>query len=269
MIIVNEQGYLNADICCGETPVFKQSRIVSESPDNMIFCERGVTLNNSTITFVGSGNLVYLSSNYHTYNLDLRIYRDSVFFMDENNYMNGNLNILCQEHQNVLIGKEGVFSYGIHFMTADAHLIYDIKNDKRINESKSICIGDHVWLGSFASIFKGTIIGSGSIIGGTATVTGKTVPSNTIWAGNPAKKIKDSVFWQKNCPNLYDVKQTDLSMSSQKKEGIFCKDDYTLDFNEVDERLINCRDDVKSKLEIITSIRENNRKNRFFVELFE
>jgi acetyltransferase-like isoleucine patch superfamily enzyme len=50
-------------------------------------------------------------------------------------------------------------------------------------------IGDNVSIGSNATILGGITIGKGSIIGAGSVVT-KDVPSNEIWAGNPAKKLR-------------------------------------------------------------------------------
>lgn len=67
----------------------------------------------------------------------------------------------------------------------------------RINNSKSIYIGDHVWIGQNALILKNTQIGSGSIIGAMSLVSHKKVASNCVYAGNPAQKIKENIFLQK------------------------------------------------------------------------
>lgn len=266
MIAVNKTDYEKMEFCVGKAPAMENSKIISESNNNMIFCEEGVVLKDSTITFVGDGNLVYLSSNHHYYSLNLRIYKNSCFFMDENNYMNGQLSVLVQEHQNVLIGKDGAFSYGIHIMTSDAHLIYSIDTMCRINESNSICIGDHVWVGQYASIFKGTVIGSGSIIGGTSTITGKRCPSNTIWVGNPAKQIKENVFWDKSCPNLYELSETKAVAFYHKEPLFFYYDERRiLDFNSIDKRLIACEDNIIKRVDIIDSVRGETGKNRFFI----
>ena len=44
--------------------------------------------------------------------------------------------------------------------TADPHIIYDIHR-KRINPSKSVFIGDHVWCGQNVLLLKGCRVGSG------------------------------------------------------------------------------------------------------------
>ncbi|MFN4145126.1 MAG: gamma carbonic anhydrase family protein [Runella sp.] len=53
-------------------------------------------------------------------------------------------------------------------------------------------IEDKVLVGMGAIIMDGAHIGSGSIIAAGAVVTqGKVVPPGTVWAGNPAKYLKD------------------------------------------------------------------------------
>jgi acetyltransferase-like isoleucine patch superfamily enzyme len=57
-------------------------------------------------------------------------------------------------------------------------------------ETPETIIGDDVWIGFGALIMQGVSIGNGSIIGAMAVVT-KDVPPYEVWAGVPARKIKD------------------------------------------------------------------------------
>lgn len=57
-------------------------------------------------------------------------------------------------------------------------------------KTKEVIIRDNVFIGAHSIILKGSIIGQNSIIGAGSVVSG-TIPSNEIWAGNPAKYIKD------------------------------------------------------------------------------
>ena len=63
-----------------------------------------------------------------------------------------------------------------------------IKNQK--NTPSPIHIGKDVWIGCGAIILGNVCIGDGAVIGAGSVVT-KDIPPYEVWAGNPAKKIKD------------------------------------------------------------------------------
>jgi hypothetical protein len=141
-------------------------------------------------------------------------------------------------------------------------LIYDNETGMRINQSKSIYIGDHVWIGADTYILKGTQIFSGSIIGARSTVT-KQYYSNTINVGSPAKQIKDNVFWDGECPK-------DNGNNNMKYSCCHTNDfKYTYNQNEflspkaIEEKL-DSLNTAQEKLEFIyDAIYCNKNKNRF------
>lgn len=63
---------------------------------------------------------------------------------------------------------------------------YEMKAPEKL---KTI-LGNDVWIGANAVILPGIKIGDGAVIGAGSVVT-KNVPEYEIWAGNPAKKIKN------------------------------------------------------------------------------
>lgn len=67
---------------------------------------------------------------------------------------------------------------------------------KRINPSKDVNIGDHVWIGNKTIILKGSEIADDSIVGSGAVVSGKYTDNNVVIAGNPAKIIKRDITWK-------------------------------------------------------------------------
>ena len=83
------------------------------------------------------------------------------------------------------IGRDVVIrSYDGHTIVEDGYLI-----------SKPTHIGEHVWIGQGASVLKGVTIGDGAIVAANAVVT-KDVPAHSAVGGNPAKVIKENVYWK-------------------------------------------------------------------------
>lgn len=98
-------------------------------------------------------------------------------------YGHGNLTI----GNNVLIAGHTVIIPANHNF-ADLTIPINVQGETR----KGIIIEDDVWIGAGCRILDGVIIGKGAIIAAGAVVN-KDVPSNTIFAGVPAKKIKNRV----------------------------------------------------------------------------
>ena len=55
----------------------------------------------------------------------------------------------------IIIGKDCMFSRGIHVSTTDSHSIISIETGQRTNPAKNIEIRDHVWLGYNVNVNKG------------------------------------------------------------------------------------------------------------------
>lgn len=88
--------------------------------------------------------------------------------------------------KNCLISSNCGISSINHIQNATNRRLYDDDNSPY---SKSVFIGDNVWIGMNACILPGVSIGDNSIIGSGSVVT-KNIPSNEIWVGNPARFIK-------------------------------------------------------------------------------
>lgn len=82
-------------------------------------------------------------------------------------------------------GSTKIYDTDFHSLNLELRIS---KFDNDIN-SKPIIIEDGVFIGGHSIILKGVTIGERSVIGAGSVVT-KNVPSNEIWAGNPAKFIK-------------------------------------------------------------------------------
>lgn len=104
--------------------------------------------------------------------------------------------VTVAESTKLIIGEDCMFATNNQIRTDDAHAIYDMQTGKRINPSKDIIIGNHVWVGYGAVVFGGAKLGDGSVVGAFSMVN-KAFPNNCVVAGTPAKIIKENVFWKR------------------------------------------------------------------------
>lgn len=210
------------------SPKLDKSRIIFSGQNNVAFFEDGVTLSSSTIRFNGSGGLAMFGKSRHAYKANVTINNNCSVVFGRDIYFNGTLNAITSEETTIAIGSGTLLSFGIWMRTADPHLIYDMDTHTRINPSKHIVVGDHVWIGQSAMVLKGTTIGSGSILGAMSLVSGKKLPSNTSWGGNPSRQIRDRVFWEGSCVHTWTGQKTAQSQTMLSDEFIYAEDASTL-----------------------------------------
>lgn len=102
--------------------------------------------------------------------------------------------ITCWEH--VEIGNDVLIGSGVRIYDTDFH---PLESKYRYGEKKNgsramhnpVYIEDGVFIGAGSIILKGVRIGKNSIVGA-GSVVAKSIPEGEIWAGNPAKKVRES-----------------------------------------------------------------------------
>lgn len=99
-----------------------------------------------------------------------------------------NVNVTLQDNAPIYIGKQTMVGPNVQFYTANHPIAVDLRCSG-IEQAKSICIGEKVWIGGGAIILPGITVGDGAVIGAGSVVT-KDVPTKHVVAGNPAKRIQ-------------------------------------------------------------------------------
>ena len=104
----------------------------------------------------------------------------------------GNYSLICPGVRissacEITIGDSCMLANGVMVTDADWHGIY---NRVSTGIKEPVRIGNNVWIGDSAIICKGVSIGDNAIVGAGSVVASE-VPANTIFAGNPARKIRD------------------------------------------------------------------------------
>ena len=99
------------------------------------------------------------------------------------------INACCrfQDQGGIIIGDNALIGHSVTIAT----LNHDYNPENRASITPNpVKIGKNVWIGSDSTILPGVEIGDGAIIGAGSVVT-KSIPANTIAAGNPARIIRN------------------------------------------------------------------------------
>lgn len=260
--VIQNRVIVNAE----KSTMAENSKIVFRGKNNILFIEDGVCLRNSIISFRGDDSVIYLSKNRHHYFLRITAFHNSVVYIGNDCYIDGLLTLIASEEKNIIIGKEGLFSFGIFIRTADPHLLYDCETKRRINASRSVLIGDHVWIGQNALILKGTTIGSGSIIGGNAVLSKKMIASNVVASGNPAKVVRRNVFFASDCVHGWTSERTEKYEVMDTDRYTYYGEAQSITLEQIDAELKGSAT-VDRRLEQIQELLVNNsNKNRFAIK---
>lgn len=126
-------------------------------------------------------------------------YQRCTFFVDRgaeltigNNVGISQTAIIC--HKRITIGDYVKIGGGVCVYDTDFHsldpAIRRSPDDIKHRAEKAVIIHDNVFIGAHSIILKGVEIGENSIVGAGSVVT-KSIPANQIWAGNPAKFIRN------------------------------------------------------------------------------
>ena len=165
--------------------------------NNIINISKDAVLKYCTIKIFGDDNNIHIGENVHANSLTLWIEdRKNSIQIGDYTTVHGATHIACIEGTSVIIGNDCMLSSDISIVTGDSHSILD-ETGERINPSKSICIGNHVWIGKENTILKGTAICDNSIVGAKSLVTKTFDKENIIIAGNPAKIIRRNINWSR------------------------------------------------------------------------
>lgn len=148
---------------------------------------------NCKVVINGNNNCLFLDSKSFI-EKDIFLFgdNDNKVFIGEANYIYQTV-FTVNEGTTIKVGKDCLISRA-DIRTGDNHSIIDLVSKDRINKSRDVIIGSHVWLGNNSMVLKGVKIENGSIVGAGSVVT-KDVPANVVVVGNPARVIKRTVTW--------------------------------------------------------------------------
>lgn len=180
------------------TSLLNKSSIVIIGSNNLIEIDDLSYLYNSKIIIRGNNNIIKISKNVIMYSVHLNIEDDwnSVTIGSKTTFY-GRTDLAAIEGTSITIGEDCMFSGNIQIRTGDSHSIIN-RNGNRINYSKNISIGSHVWFGANIICLKGSNIPNNCIVGAGSILSSSYENSNSIIVGNPAKIIRSDVNWTRD-----------------------------------------------------------------------
>jgi acetyltransferase-like isoleucine patch superfamily enzyme len=126
--------------------------------------------------------------------VSIAVRKNAVLHIGDNSGFSGTSIFVSKK---IIIGKNCNFGGNTSIWDTDFHPLdfqaRRINDNTKIN-SASIYIGDDVFIGANTIILKGVKVGDRVIIGA-GSVVAKSIPSDEIWAGNPAKFIRKTNYF--------------------------------------------------------------------------
>ena len=159
--------------------------------NNRVAIHHKANLNNVTLDLPVDNALVEIGENVRMTG-NWRIGYDCTLKIGKNSSSTNPVYMTCAEGSCIIIGEDCMFATNNQTCTDDAHPIYDVNTGNRINFSKDVKLGNHVWVGYGATLL-GVTVGDGSVIGAYALVN-KSHPNNCLLVGAPAKTVKHDIF---------------------------------------------------------------------------
>lgn len=181
--------------CCLFNSYCNQSSIQLSGFGNL--AEISGNLYRCKIQIEGDNNRLCIGDECKVYNTNIRIKGSNCVIILGKYTTIGGAQIVCMGRVcNIEVGESCMIADCVDIWNTDSHPIFRLDDGMQVNTSQSIKIGSNVWIGKSAAILKGVFIQDGAIIGMHSVVT-KTVEANSIYAGSPAKKVRENVRWER------------------------------------------------------------------------
>jgi len=117
---------------------------------------------------------------------------NSTIDIGDNVWINNNF-MIASEGKGIEIGKNTLIGLNVEITDSDFHDLHPNRRMGGMPKTAKVVIGKNVFIGSNVKILKGVTIGDNSVIANSSVVI-KSIPSNVIAGGYPAKVIKKIDF---------------------------------------------------------------------------
>ncbi len=170
-------------------------KIEIKGNNNEIIINYPYKFENFSVSINGSNAIINIGESTVLKNVMLHTVNNTRINIGKNTTMNGGSIACISRDSRINIGEDCMFSWNIHIMSGDYHNIICPDNKNIINKGRFCDIGNHVWLGSGATLCKNVKIADNCIVGTNSVVTKSCDEKNAVLAGNPARIVKRNVSW--------------------------------------------------------------------------
>lgn len=182
--------------CAGAT--HRTVRVDLRGSNNTLIIDSGAKLGTLTIEFGCNNAYVRIGPNtgVSPFTGFLRLGEDAKITLGKNVSTTGPCFISSVEGTTVTLGDDVMIASENEIRADDAHPMFDVHTELRINPAKDITIGNHVWIAKRAVLLGGASMGDGSVLGYGAILKGA-IPNNSVAVGSPAKVVRRDVAWER------------------------------------------------------------------------
>jgi acetyltransferase-like isoleucine patch superfamily enzyme len=175
--------------------LLKRTSVLVYGVGNTIYIEDLSRLLDCRIYIRGNNNRMTIEKSVFLNEAELCIEDDdNTITIGEHTTIAGRTHLAAIEGTSIIIGTDCLFSSDIRFATGDSHSLTDLEG-RRLNESESIVIGNHVWIGAKVICLKGVTVASNCMVGTGSLLNGRFEQENVVLAGNPARVLKSGINW--------------------------------------------------------------------------
>ena len=121
-----------------------------------------------------------------------RISNSGTLIFGENFQSSGKMTVICTKQ--IIFGNDNLISWHTLFMDSDLHIITDNRGGV-CNQSESIELGSHVWVGCNVTVLKKTRIADNTVIAAGSVIAGKSTTNNCV-IGSNGKILRKTINWK-------------------------------------------------------------------------
>lgn len=141
------------------------------------------------------GKLIIHGSGMHSFGNGTRLIIGEKGILEIGNNFTASVEnrIRCDYH--IQVGDDNMWSYNNVIMDTDGHQITNYEGDI-VNKPRTVCFGNHVWLGCNNTVLKGSIIPDGCIVASCSVIAGVYTESHCIISSNKSI-LKRNINWNR------------------------------------------------------------------------